>query len=113
MLERPLSFVSLRIKFAARYIDRFVFFLLHILSCIIISHCFSFLFADRLQNDSDENIQTIPTIGFNVEVLQYKNIKFQVCDEFIFRLLQNELSFMQTFLGFFNINLFFNFVLYL
>ena len=34
--------------------------------------------TDRLQNDSDENIQTIPTIGFNVEVLQYKNIKFQV-----------------------------------
>ena len=32
----------------------------------------------RLQNDSEENIQTIPTIGFNVEVLQYKNIKFQV-----------------------------------
>lgn len=37
------------------------------------NHC-----LDRLQNDSDENIQTIPTIGFNVEVLQYKNIKFQV-----------------------------------
>lgn len=34
--------------------------------------------SDRLQNDSEENIQTIPTIGFNVEVLQYKNIKFQV-----------------------------------
>jgi ADP-ribosylation factor-like protein 1 len=32
----------------------------------------------RLQNDSDETIQTIPTIGFNVETLQYKNIKFQV-----------------------------------
>lgn len=36
------------------------------------------LFADRLQDDSNTNIQTIPTIGFNVEVLQYKNIKFQV-----------------------------------
>ena len=36
--------------------------------------------TDRLQNDSEENIQTIPTIGFNVEVLQYKNIKFQVWD---------------------------------
>ena len=34
----------------------------------------------RLQNDSDEPIETIPTIGFNVEVLQYKNIKFQVWD---------------------------------
>jgi len=34
----------------------------------------------RLQNDSEESIQTIPTIGFNVEVLQYKNIKFQVWD---------------------------------
>jgi ADP-ribosylation factor-like protein 1 len=34
----------------------------------------------RLQNDSEENIQTIPTVGFNVEVLQYKNIKFQVWD---------------------------------
>jgi hypothetical protein len=33
---------------------------------------------DRLQNDSEETIETIPTIGFNVEVLQYKNIKFQV-----------------------------------
>jgi len=49
-------------------------------------HYFSNLFnlfskytSDRLQNDSDETIQTIPTIGFNVEVLQYKNIKFQVC----------------------------------
>ena len=31
----------------------------------------------RLQNESDEAIQTIPTIGFNVETLQYKNIKFQ------------------------------------
>mmetsp|Transcript_22219 Transcript_22219/g.50886 ORF Transcript_22219/g.50886 Transcript_22219/m.50886 type:complete len:92 (-) Transcript_22219:937-1212(-) len=29
----------------------------------------------RLQNESDEAIQTIPTIGFNVETLQYKNIK--------------------------------------
>ena len=38
-------------------------------------------FTDRLQNDSEENIQTIPTIGFNVEVLQYKNIKFQVLEE--------------------------------
>lgn len=38
----------------------------------------NFSFTDRLQNDSEENIQTIPTIGFNVEVLQYKNIKFQV-----------------------------------
>lgn len=36
--------------------------------------------TDRLQNDSEESIQTIPTIGFNVEVLQYKNIKFQVWD---------------------------------
>ena len=37
------------------------------------------LFYLRLQNDSaEETIQTIPTIGFNVEVLQYKNIKFQV-----------------------------------
>lgn len=33
----------------------------------------------RLQNEADDNIQTIPTIGFNVETLQYKNIKFQVC----------------------------------
>lgn len=50
------------------------------------SHCSDphyavcFLLTDRLQNDSEENIQTIPTIGFNVEVLQYKNIKFQVWD---------------------------------
>jgi len=34
----------------------------------------------KLQNESDEEIQTIPTIGFNVETLQYKNIKFQVWD---------------------------------
>merc|ERR1712157_351935 len=34
----------------------------------------------RLQNESDEAVQTIPTIGFNVETLQYKNIKFQVWD---------------------------------
>lgn len=40
-----------------------------------------FHLIDRLQNDSDDSlIQTIPTIGFNVEVLQYKNIKFQVWD---------------------------------
>lgn len=32
----------------------------------------------RLQNEADDDIQTIPTIGFNVETLQYKNIKFQV-----------------------------------
>lgn len=36
--------------------------------------------AGRLQNESEEDIQTIPTIGFNVETLQYKNIKFQVWD---------------------------------
>jgi ADP-ribosylation factor-like protein 1 len=29
---------------------------------------------------AQEDIQTIPTIGFNVETLQYKNIKFQVWD---------------------------------
>ena len=29
----------------------------------------------RLQ--ADEPIETIPTIGFNVETLQYKNIKFK------------------------------------
>jgi GTPase SAR1 family protein len=31
--------------------------------------------ADRLQ--VDEPVTTVPTIGFNVETLQYKNIKFQ------------------------------------
>jgi hypothetical protein len=31
-----------------------------------------------LQNESDEAVQTIPTIGFNVETLQYKNIKVGV-----------------------------------
>ena len=30
----------------------------------------------RLQ--ADEPIKTVPTIGFNVETVQYKNIKFQV-----------------------------------
>lgn len=34
--------------------------------------------ADRLQ--VDEPVTTVPTIGFNVETLQYKNIKFQVWD---------------------------------
>lgn len=33
----------------------------------------------RLQNESDEAVQTIPTIGFNVETLQYKNIKVRPC----------------------------------
>ena len=33
----------------------------------------------RLQNESDEAVQTIPTIGFNVETLQYKNIKVRLC----------------------------------
>merc|ERR1712141_519341 len=28
----------------------------------------------------DEVVQTIPTIGFNVETVKYKNIKFQVWD---------------------------------
>ena len=36
----------------------------------------------RLQNESDEAVQTIPTIGFNVETLQYKNIKVRECDDF-------------------------------
>jgi ADP-ribosylation factor-like protein 1 len=34
--------------------------------------------TDRLQADEIE--QTVPTIGFNMETLQYKNIKFQVWD---------------------------------
>ena len=34
--------------------------------------------ADRLQ--VDEPVTTVPTIGFNVETLSYKNIKFQVWD---------------------------------
>ena len=37
----------------------------------------------RLQNESDEAVQTIPTIGFNVETLQYKNIK--VCHCYLFQ----------------------------
>ena len=32
----------------------------------------------RLQRD--EVIKTVPTVGFNVETVQYKNIKFQVWD---------------------------------
>ena len=34
--------------------------------------------SDRLQ--VDEPVTTVPTIGFNVETLRYKNIKFQVWD---------------------------------
>lgn len=37
---------------------------------------FTLCAADRLQ--VDEPVTTVPTIGFNVETLQYKNIKFQV-----------------------------------
>jgi ADP-ribosylation factor-like protein 1 len=40
----------------------------------------------RLQNESDEAVQTIPTIGFNVETLQYKNIKVCVCSCLVFAL---------------------------
>lgn len=40
--------------------------------------CSAFVRADRLQ--VDEPITTTPTIGFNVETMQYKNIKFQVWD---------------------------------
>jgi hypothetical protein len=36
----------------------------------------------RLQNESDEAVQTIPTIGFNVETLQYKNIKVRLVSLF-------------------------------
>ena len=36
----------------------------------------------RLQNESDEAVQTIPTIGFNVETLQYKNIKVRETSNF-------------------------------
>ena len=43
----------------------------------LVPSCALFCFA---QNEADEAIQTIPTIGFNVETLQYKNIKFQVWD---------------------------------
>lgn len=39
----------------------------------------------RLQNESDEAVQTIPTIGFNVETLQYKNIKVSIIfQKFVF-----------------------------
>ena len=38
----------------------------------------------RLQNESDEAVQTIPTIGFNVETLQYKNIKVRQVVVFVF-----------------------------
>jgi hypothetical protein len=38
----------------------------------------------RLQNESDEAVQTIPTIGFNVETLQYKNIKVRFGGLFCF-----------------------------
>jgi hypothetical protein len=46
----------------------------------LLNDCLSFFHpVDQLQNDGDIE-QTTPTIGFNVEVLQYKNIKFQVWD---------------------------------
>ncbi len=37
----------------------------------------------RLQNESDEAVQTIPTIGFNVETLQYKNIKVSAWSQIV------------------------------
>ena len=40
--------------------------------------CFDVFPPDRLQ--ADEPVTTVPTIGFNVETVQYKNIKFQVWD---------------------------------
>ena len=36
--------------------------------------------VDRLKSPTEDLTTTIPTIGFNVETLQYKNIKFQVWD---------------------------------
>lgn len=33
--------------------------------------------SDKLQ--LDEVVTTIPTVGFNVETVQYRNVKFQVC----------------------------------
>ena len=36
------------------------------------------MFVDRMQ--LDEVVSTVPTIGFNVETLKYKNITFQVWD---------------------------------
>lgn len=55
-----------------------------IISSRVLTILFSSLLAlflyctDRLQ--ADEVIETVPTIGFNVETLQYKNLKFQVWD---------------------------------
>ena len=40
--------------------------------------CHPAALADRLQ--VDEPTTTVPTIGFNVETVEYKNIKFQVWD---------------------------------
>jgi ADP-ribosylation factor-like protein 1 len=44
----------------------------------------------RLQNESDEAVQTIPTIGFNVETLQYKNIKVRYLDRVGWRVFSSE-----------------------
>ena len=38
------------------------------------THCY----IDRMQ--LDEVVSTVPTVGFNVETLRYKNITFQVWD---------------------------------
>ena len=55
----------------------------------------------RLQNESDEAVQTIPTIGFNVETLQYKNIKVRF--SFFFKWLGGCRWWMADFLFFFTL----------
>ena len=45
----------------------------------------------RLQNESDEAVQTIPTIGFNVETLQYKNIKVRLILNYSLYLVYNNI----------------------
>ena len=37
-----------------------------------------FIDVDRMQ--LDEIVSTVPTIGFNIETLKYKNLTFQVWD---------------------------------
>ncbi|KAG4134234.1 hypothetical protein ERO13_D08G144100v2 [Gossypium hirsutum] len=48
------------------------------LSLFVFSLYFDHLPTDRLQ--MGDVVSTIPTIGFNVETVQYNNIKFQVWD---------------------------------
>lgn len=44
---------------------------------IVIPHCAAILYKLKITN---QDVTTIPTVGFNVESVTYKNVKFNVWD---------------------------------